>query len=137
MLQKDDKIAEGKPWGIWLALVATFALFIMTTGVIYIRFVTTPVTDCGVVVAGNKSLDGYSVVVSRIARGNEITSTLKDSLKAENQYQARFFLSSGTYRVEVWSTEQRQLVAESDFIPPGTRLTLDLNRRFPMSDAGK
>ncbi len=130
--QKDESSARRPlPVKVWAALVGAFLIFLLTTGVIYYRYMTTPETNCTLVVAGNYTLDGYSVVVERMSRDGLKTKSWRDALDKENQYSARFFLHSGTYKVELWNTAEQCLLSQSEFIPPGTRLTIDLNRLYP------
>lgn len=126
-----NTVPEKTPWKIWLALIAAACIFILATSVIYYRFITTPPTDCNIFVTGNHSLDGYNVIVERVTGDETKKRTLQDTLNKGNQYQARFFLPSGTYRVEVWDKQPSRIASESEFVPPNSRLVLDLNRKFP------
>ena len=130
--QPNNSRRERIPWTVWLALAASTVIFVLATSVIYYRFMTTPATDCNVLVSGNLSLDGYRVTVERITSDPTKKRTLSDTLNKTNLYNARFFLPSGTYRVEVWDNQPSRIEAEADFIPPGSRLFLDLNRKYPM-----
>ena len=112
-------------------MAAAFVIFGMSGWVIYYRFMTTPETNCAVVVAGNPSLEGFSVTVERLTQDPAMKRSYSDTLNPGNQFYARFFLSSGTYHVEVRDAKQERVLSESEFIPPGTRLSLDLNRKYP------
>ena len=130
--QPNNSRRESRPWTVWLALAAAAAIFVLSASVIYYRFMTTPETDCSVIVSGNPSLDGYSVTVERITSDLTKKRNLSDTLNKTNLYNARFFIPSGTYRVEVWDTQSSRIEAQSDFIPPRSRFMLDLNRKYPM-----
>ena len=123
---------DKKPWMVWLALLAATVIFLLAASVIYYRFMTTPETDCNIFVSGNPSLEGYLVTVQRVSADPNNKRSLSDTLNKSNQYNARFFLPSGTYRVEVWDRQPLRLESESEFIPPGSRLLLDLNRKYPV-----
>jgi hypothetical protein len=52
-------------------------------------------------------------------------------LGEQNGYRARFFLSSGTYRVRLVKSDGMVLLDDDPFIPPGRYCTYDLARLYP------
>lgn len=117
------------PWYIWFWLTCALAIFALAAFVIYYRFMTTPETNCSIVVQGNKDLEGCTITVERVTLTDGELQRLTDTFNQGNGNATRFFLPSATYRVQLWSKEQALLQTyPNEFIPPGSRLTLDLSR---------
>lgn len=132
MVEDNETVRRRTPWFIRIALIASVLIFTGSLALIYHRYVTTPATDCSVFVLGGKHLDGWKVRVQRVAGdGPTNSAVLTDLLSEKNGYAARFFLPSGSYRIEVWTPGLMYKGGDTAFIESGTRLSLDLNKRFP------
>ncbi len=127
----DENVPRRSSWLIHFFLFAAMAIFLLAASIIYYRFWMTPETNCSLVVKGTPALVNCKAVVDRVTSQPDMAIRLQDSFKPINQFEARFFLPSGTYKVTVVDGDGRQLHTEpGEFIPPGRRLTLDLRRKF-------
>lgn len=136
MVEDNETGRRRTPWFIRIALVVSVLIFVGSLALIYHRYITTPATDCSLFVIGRKHLDGYKIRVQRVAGSGPTPTVLTDPLSEKNGYAARFFLPSGSYRVEVWTPELMLAWSDTAFIQSGTRLSLDLTKRFPAPGRG-
>jgi hypothetical protein len=81
----------------------------------------------GVVTADNTS-DDYTVEVAPKVAADPDTALMSVKLSERNQYNARFFLSSATYRIRLTRPDGSVVMDVTEFIPPGRRWTYDLVR---------
>ncbi len=94
-------------------------IVVLCAAIIWYRFLITPETNCTIVVAGDKLLDGDTVEVIPTVAADPALSHLSMKLDEQNQYSARFFLSSGTYQVMILRPDGSTVVDLTDFVPPG------------------
>lgn len=125
----NDKSTPAKPWMAWLSIAATLFIVALCTAIIWYRYLITPVTDCTIVVAGDKTLDGSTVVVIPKVAADPDRSHLKMKLDEQHQYSARFFVSSGTYQVLILRPDGSKVADTTDFVPPGDRWSYDVGRQ--------
>jgi hypothetical protein len=108
-----------RSWTVWLILAATMTIVVLCAAIIWYRFLITPETNCTIVVAGDKLLDGDIVEVTPTVAAEPALSHLTVTLEEQNQYSARFFLSSGTYQVKILRPDGSTVADLTDFVPPG------------------
>ena len=94
--------------------------------VVWHGFVVTPETNCIIVVVGTGELDGSKVEVSPKVAADPDRAQLTATLRQDNQYSARFFLSSGTYQVRLARPDGSMVMDVTDFVPPGRHWSYDL-----------
>jgi hypothetical protein len=134
MSESDDIVDTRRTrWMVRLSLLAALGIFLVALLIIYLSYITVPETNCSVYVHGRPDLDGYNVRVERLgsAAASGAPKLLTDTINERNGYTARFFLPSGTYRIEVWDEDLQLLFSQTHFLAPGLRLSMDLNKLFP------
>ena len=125
----DKSMPAIKPWVPWLTITATIAIVALCAAIIWYRYLITPATDCTISVAGDKTLDGSTVKVIPKVAADPDRSRLTMKLDEQNQYSARFFVSSGTYQVLVVRPDGLRVVDITEFVPPDRQWSYDIGRQ--------
>lgn len=119
-----------KPWVPWMTIAATILIVAICVAIMWYRFLITPTPDCIIAVVGDKTLDGSTVVVIPKVAADPDRSSLNMKLDEDNQYSARFFLTSGTYQVMILRPDGSMLEDPvTEFFPPGRVWSYDPRRR--------
>lgn len=125
--------AERTPWLIRLALAGALLVFFVAIAVIYQRYLSTPPTDCNIVIIGNRNLQDAVVTVDDVETSSGRDVSLKVILQEENAYLARFFLPSGTYHVRMVLADGKVLIEDEPYVPPGRSCIYNAAARFPLT----